>query len=205
MIRKYLLKKLMYALLTLFGVLVINFFLFRIMPGDPISMLVRNPNANVEAVARIRGKFGLDETPFVQFSTYIVNLIKGDFGMSFHYSRPVLGVIGERVFATVLLVGTAEIVAIIIGVFLGILAAHRRGTKIDVGALSFSLITYAMPSFWLGIFRNFSYFRDDIASTLFCYRGSKGGRYFKTPCSSISDAVISIDRRVHACNEKLFN
>lgn len=151
MTRKYLLKKIAYALFTLMGVLIINFFLFRVMPGDPISMLVRNPSANIETVTRMKAHFGLDQTPLVQFFTYIVNLFKGDFGMSFHYNRPVLSIIGERVFATVLLVGTAELMAIVIGIFLGIVAAHKRGTKIDVSALSFSLVTYAMPSFWLGI------------------------------------------------------
>ncbi|MBN2794305.1 MAG: ABC transporter permease [Clostridia bacterium] len=151
MSRKYLLRKVFYAILTLFGVLVINFFLFRIMPGDPISMLVRNPNANLETVARMKAQFGLDEPVYIQFFTYMSNLFQGDFGTSFHYNRPVLSVIGERVFATVLLVGTAEFFAIIIGVFLGIIAAHRRGSKVDVMSLSFSLVTYAMPSFWLGI------------------------------------------------------
>ncbi|GAU76240.1 ABC transporter permease [Fusibacter sp. 3D3] len=151
MSRKYLIKKFAYVLITLFGVLVINFFLFRVMPGDPVSMLVRNPNANVETVEKVRMQYGLDQSMFDQFFKYIANLAKGDFGTSFHYNRSVNAVIGERVFATVLLVGTAEIVAIFVGVLLGIIAAHKRGSRVDVFALSFSLVTYAMPSFWLGI------------------------------------------------------
>jgi peptide/nickel transport system permease protein len=149
--RKYIVKKLFYACITLMGVLLINFFLFRIMPGDPVSMLVRNPNANIETVEKMKAAYGLDKSLAAQFITYVSSMFVGDFGTSFHYNMPVMKVIGDRVFATILLVGTAEIIAIIFGTFLGIVAAHKRGTKLDVGALSFSLVTYAMPSFWLGI------------------------------------------------------
>jgi peptide/nickel transport system permease protein len=105
----------------------------------------------METVAKMKAAYGLDKSLALQFVTYVGSMFTGDFGTSFHYNLPVMKVIGDRVFATVLLVGTAEILAIFLGAFLGIIAAHRRGTKLDVGALSFSLVTYAMPSFWLGL------------------------------------------------------
>jgi peptide/nickel transport system permease protein len=121
------------------------------MPGDPVAMLVRNPNISAEAIAGIKEMFGLDKPLFVQFGIYLKNLFVGNMGTSFIYKDSVTTIIGERLFASLLLTLVAEILAISIGVLLGVLAAWKRGQRIDVLALGFSLVTYAMPTFWLGV------------------------------------------------------
>ncbi len=147
----YILRKIFQSLITVLAVLIINYFLFRVIPGDPMQMVMRNPKASPESIAHIRSLFGLDKPWYTQFGIYISQLFKGDMGLSFTFKKPVVEVIGARVFPTVLLVGVAEIIAIIVGTLIGIISAWKRGKKIDVIALSFSLITYSMPTFWLGI------------------------------------------------------
>jgi len=149
--RQYFINKILQAMLTIIFVLIFNYFLFRVMPGDPLAMIMRNPKASPEAVQKTIEMFGLGKAWYVQFGIYFKNLFIGDLGISFLYKRPVIGIIAEKVMPTIIMVGIAEVLAIIVGVFFGVVAAWKRGTKIDVIALSFSLITYSMPTFWLGI------------------------------------------------------
>lgn len=122
------------------------------MPGNPLQMLMRNPNASAEAIEKTRMLYGLDKPAHIQFFIYLKGLFKGDLGTSFLYKgQTVAEVMGSRILPTLLMVGISEIIAIIAGVFIGIISAWKRGTKIDVISLSFSLIAYAMPTFWLGI------------------------------------------------------
>ena len=147
----YLLKKLYQSFITIILVLIINFFLFRVMPGNPMSMIMRNPNASEEAIAKIKQLFGIDQPLYVQLWIYFKQLFQGDLGLSFMYKQPVTHVIAEKLIPTLLLVGISTLIAIVAGVLIGILAASRQGKKIDVISLAFSLITYSMPTFWLGI------------------------------------------------------
>ncbi len=149
--RRVLLKKLLQAALTVAGVLVINFFLFRVMPGDPASMLVRNPRMSAESLERVTRMFGLDRPLHEQFLLYARDLFRGDMGTSFIFKKPVIQIIGERLLATLLLTVVAEVMAILLGLFVGILAAWKRGTPVDIAALGFTLVSYSMPTFWLGI------------------------------------------------------
>ncbi len=149
--KNYVLKKLFQALLTIFFVLIINYILFRVMPGDPMAMLMRNPKASAAAIEKTRSLFGLDKPWYVQFGIYLKQLFRGDLGLSFQYKKPVAQVIGTRILPTILLAGLAEIVAIIIGTLIGIVSAWKRGKRVDIISLSFSLVMYSMPTFWLGI------------------------------------------------------
>ncbi|HOE56585.1 MAG TPA: ABC transporter permease, partial [Bacillota bacterium] len=151
MSRSYFLRKLFFALITVSAILVINYFLFRVMPGDPVSMLVRNPKMSPEAVQKVRELFGLNKPWYEQFTIYIINLLKGDMGISFIYRKPVSDIIIERLAASLALTIIAELIAIGIGLFLGIIAAWKRGKRVDMLSMGFSLITYAMPTFWLGV------------------------------------------------------
>lgn len=151
MSRSYFLRKLFFALITVSAILVINYFLFRVMPGDPVSMLVRNPKMSPEAVRKVRELFGLNKPWYEQFTIYIINLLKGDMGISFIYRKPVSDIIIERLAASLALTIIAELIAIGIGLFLGIIAAWKRGKRVDMLSMGFSLITYAMPTFWLGV------------------------------------------------------
>jgi peptide/nickel transport system permease protein len=150
--RQYVLKKIIYSLITIFAVLVFNYFLFRVMPGNPLQILMRNPNASAEAIEKTKELFGLNKPAHIQFFIYIKSLFQGDLGTSFLYKgQPVTEVIGSRILPTLLMIGAAEILAIITGIFIGVISAWKRGTKIDIISLSFSLISYSMPTFWIGI------------------------------------------------------
>lgn len=149
--KKRILKKLFYAAITIFFVLVFNYFLFRILPGDILSMLARSGKTTPEMLAAIRELYGLDLPWYQQFFVYLENLFTGDLGMSFMYKKPVAEVIGSRILPTVILLGVAEILAIVVGIVFGIISAWKRGKALDTGLLSASLLLYSMPTFWLGM------------------------------------------------------
>lgn len=144
-------QRLIYFLVTLFLVVTLNFYLFRIIPGDPVRILFRDPRITPQQLDHLRSMFGLDQPLYVQYYLYLVNLLHGDLGLSFEYRQPVLGIVAERLGNTVLLVGVAEILAILIGVSLGIIAGWKHGSRLDTACISFSLTTYSVPTFWLSM------------------------------------------------------
>jgi peptide/nickel transport system permease protein len=143
--------KLVGALLSLAFVLVFNFFLFRVLPGDPAKNLTRNRLVPAEQVQAVRESFGLGKPLPQQFAGYVRDTLRGDLGISYKFRRPVSEVIAERVWPTVLLLGLSTVLSTVIGLFIGIRGAWRRGTAFDRGSLAVSLALYAMPEFWLGI------------------------------------------------------
>jgi len=151
--RGYLLGKVLQALLTLVFVLVFNFLLFRVMPGDPAALLLRGSAAfNPETVEQVREDLGLDQSLPRQFLTYLGDTATLNFGESFFLrGAPVSGVIGDKIWPTVLLVGTSTIASAVIGLIIGIYGGWKRGSAFDVGSLGFTLFVYAMPEFWFGI------------------------------------------------------
>jgi peptide/nickel transport system permease protein len=166
-----LLKRLGWAIFTIFFVMVLNFFLFRVLPGDPARQGIRDPRLTPETIQAIRVRFGLDKPVIncfeslnpvkigscgvnpldTQFVIYIGNLLKGDLGTSFYYNRPVEEVLGERLWNTVLLIGAGQILAILLGVVFGLFAAWRARTAIDYTALISGLVAWSLPTFWLSI------------------------------------------------------
>ncbi len=169
--QKYLLKKIAWSVFTILIVLVLNFLLFRVLPGDPARAGVRDPRLKQEAIEAIRIRFGLDKPVIncfeslnpikvgsctvnpldTQFFIYVRNLLQGDMGISFHSNRPVGDILSERLWNTVLLIGSGQILAIMLGVCIGILAAWKARTAIDYTALLGSLLAWSLPTFWLGI------------------------------------------------------
>ncbi len=163
----YLIRKIGFALSTLVVVIIFNFFLFRILPGDPIKLIVHSPRMTREAQERIRANFGLDKPVWVdldalsqgnlagafdtQFTAYIRNLFRGELGISFATRQDVSELLSQRVWRTVVLVGLGEILAIVFGIILGLVAAWRRGTRLDTSILLWGLFTWAMPTFFFGI------------------------------------------------------
>ncbi len=155
----YVLRRVSLALLTIVFVAVLNFFLFRVLPGDP-ARAVRDPRMTQAAQEAIRRRFGLDKpllingegNPFdSQFFSYLGNLAQGDLGTSFNFNRPVADLLRERLANTVLLVFAGELLAIMIGLTGGVVAAYRRGGALDIGTLLFGLFTWSLPTFFLGI------------------------------------------------------
>ena len=151
MTRGYLLRKVAGAMVTLIFVLAFNFLLFRVLPGNPAQILARNKLLPQEAVEQLEIDFGLHEPLISQFGLYIQDTLTGNFGISYTFREPVGGLIAERVWPTVLLIGVSTIGATIIGLLIGIYGAWRRGSGFDISSLGFSLVFYAMPEFWLGI------------------------------------------------------
>lgn len=151
MTRGYLLRKVAGALVTLIFVLAFNFLLFRVLPGNPAQILARNKLLPQEAVEQLEADFGLHEPLISQFGLYVEDTVTGNFGISYTFREPVGGLIAERIWPTVLLIGVSTIGATIIGLLIGTYGAWRRGSGFDISSLGFSLVFYAMPEFWLGI------------------------------------------------------
>jgi peptide/nickel transport system permease protein len=147
----YVARKVGWAMLTLVFVLGVNFFLFRIMPGDPVALLARSQRLTPEAIAEQRRLYGLDQPLVQQFWTYIKETATGHFGVSLVSGQPVTQVIGSRIWPTVLLVGTGTVIAVVIGVIAGTRSGWFRGSTFDRGSLYGSLLLYATPEGWLGM------------------------------------------------------
>ena len=147
---RWLVGKVLAAFLTLIFVLVFNFFLFRVM-GDPTSQLARLPRADPEEIQQLQAYYGLDKPLPGQFADYVGDTVRGDLGISQKTRREVWTEIKEALPWTLLLVGVGTLLATLIGTWLGIVAATRRGTRTDDGLLGFSLFTYAAPEYWIGI------------------------------------------------------
>jgi peptide/nickel transport system permease protein len=150
--RRYVVGKVLQALLTLAFVLVFNFFLFRVMPGDPATLLLRGTGAlDRESIEQLERDLGLDQPLPRQFVTYLGDTLRGNFGVSLASGQPVNETVVDRIWPTILLVGTSTIASAAIGLLIGIYGGWRRGSAFDVGSLGFSLVAYAMPEFWFGI------------------------------------------------------
>ena len=136
------------ALGTLLFVLVVNFFLFRLLPGDPIGMYTRGRNVPPEQLAELRAE--LNRPALEQFLTYLQNPFASTID-SAQFNRPVWELVTERIWPTLLLVGTAIVLASIIGVYIGIKAGWQRGKSFDKVSTGVTLTLYSMPEFWLGM------------------------------------------------------
>ena len=163
----YLIRKAFWALITLVVVIVFNFFLFRILPGDPVRALIQSARMDREAQERIRTQFGLDKpiwldverlqqgdirgTLDTQFTAYVSNLLRGNLGVSFTKKMPVSKLLAERVWRTVVLLALGEVISIVLGIILGIVASWRRGSKLDTGIMMWGLFTWSIPTFFFGI------------------------------------------------------
>ena len=148
----YLLRRLVQAILTILGIVVLNFFLFRMMPGSPERILLRNPHLTQATVDAARARWGLDEPVPVQLVKYLGATAQGDLGYSFQYrGQPVGEVIGNRMWPTIILVGIAEVIAIIFGLALGAYSGWKRGGNVDKVGNGVSLVLYSMPYFVIGM------------------------------------------------------
>jgi len=143
--------KVLGSLGTLAFVVVFNFFLFRVVESNPVGTLFRGRNLTDAQRADLKHQFGLDGTKLDQFWHYLVQLAHVNLGRSYETNATVISEIGHATWPTVALVGISTVLSTIIGVLWGISAGWRRGSVRDHGLTSFSMITYAMPEFWLGM------------------------------------------------------
>lgn len=147
---RYTLRRLIVAVPVLFGVLLVTFFLVRMIPGDPCTAQL-GEKATEAICARFNADKGLDKPIPVQFGIYIRDVLQGDLGTSIRFNRPVTQLVAERLPVTLELGFFALLLASAIGVPLGIIAALRRNSAVDVATMVGSNIGVSMPVFWLGL------------------------------------------------------
>jgi peptide/nickel transport system permease protein len=143
-------RRLLHALPLLICVIVFNFFLIHLAPGDPIQALVGEFPAPESYIVEMRKAFGLDQSIYIQLLLYIKNVLAGDLGFSFYYRQPVLTVILDRVPATLQLMVPALLFSAAVGIVLGVLSARKPYSLADNIISVFSLFGYCVPAFWLG-------------------------------------------------------
>lgn len=165
---RYLGRKLVQAAVTILSIVLLNFVLFRMMPGSPERILLRNPYLSAEKIAQVRAAWGLDEplwpvsisavppalsvNPENQLFSFVRSTLTGDLGYSLKFrGTPVTDVVGQRFGPTILLIGLAEVIAIVVGLAVGALAGWRRGGLADRLGSGASLILYSMPYFVIGM------------------------------------------------------
>jgi dipeptide transport system permease protein len=147
----FLLKKLALLLPTFIGITLVAFFLIRLVPGDPIEVMVGERRLDPEAHARLVQQMGLDRPLLVQYGSYLKQTLSGDLGTSIVSREPVSVEFAALFPATVELALCALLLALVVGLALGAVAALKRGSLIDQGVMGLATVGYSMPIFWWGL------------------------------------------------------
>jgi peptide/nickel transport system permease protein len=148
---RFVLGRLVQAVVLIVGVSIIGFSLMQLAPGGPLAVYTLNPTVTAQDIARIKVIFGLDQPGYVQYLKWASNLLVGNWGYSFFGGRPVAGLVLERIPATLLLMGTSLTLAIVVGVAIGILGAVRRYSVFDYLATTWAMLALSLPTFWFGL------------------------------------------------------
>jgi len=163
-LRGFIFRRLIYSVILILLVIVVNFMIFKAMPGDPAAYLMpefqigMREEERTAQEAKLREVWGLNDSLPIQLAKYVRNLVTFNFGTAIVDKRQVSDVLREKIPYTVLLLGGATLVSIILGVLLGILAIQRRGGTFDTFSVLGSLITGALPTFWMGMVFLFIFF-----------------------------------------------
>ena len=152
---RYIIRRTLYAAITLFAVMCINFAIPRLMPGNPL-LYFANPHiiSSPDAMRALEQRFGLDKPVWIQFILYLTNVFQWppNFGLSYlFYPTPVFTVIMQSLWWTVFLVGVATVITAVIGIMVGVLTGKRPGSKTDTASVSISMVLWSVPFFWLGL------------------------------------------------------
>lgn len=147
----YVIKRFVFALFTIFMAITINFFLFRIIPGSAVTDLARVPNATPQLRHALTVEFGLNQSKWHQYVTYLWQLLHANMGISFANQQPVFPQLMNDLKNTIPMVTIGTVAAIIIGVFFGIISAWRRNSVIDHASTSLAIAFYSFPPQFLGL------------------------------------------------------
>lgn len=150
MLLRFILRRILLLLPILFGVVTVTFFLMNIVPGDPVLTMV-GERYDKETLDEIRHELGLDKSLPMQYIEYLGRVVRFDFGRSFVTRRPVIEAIRERFPRTLLLAASAMVLAVVLGVGIGGLAAWGRFPWLERALMTTSLIGVSIPVFWLGL------------------------------------------------------
>jgi ABC-type dipeptide/oligopeptide/nickel transport system permease component len=148
-VSRFLLRRLLLTIPVLFGVATLVFSLIHLVPGDPVQAML-GESAAPQDIEQLRNTLGLNRPLYAQYVNFMRSAAVGDLGTSLRTNQPVSTVIAERLPATFELAAAAMIVALVIAIPLGVLAAVRAGTSIDHAATTLALVGISMPNFWLG-------------------------------------------------------
>lgn len=149
--RRYLLGKLVTAVVSLFVTLVIGFLLFNEIPSDPVRTATRGHPVTPEQLADLRRQFGVGLPLWHKFTNYLDNVVHLRLGYSYTYHQTVASLIGDRLWPTILLVGTSTVISVVLGLWLGIHAGWRAGSIFDRIASGVSITLWSVPTFWLAL------------------------------------------------------
>ncbi len=162
-LREYVIRRCVYMFLLIVAVICFNFFLFRLptflFGANPISLMLSDElrrNLTQDLLEAMYANFGLVMNPDIfdwiyMFWRYMINMFTGNFGVSFLTQRPVMDSIVERLPNTLLLMGTSVMLAIIIGMWVGIRVASEPGSRKDLGVVTVAMFTWSLPTFWIGM------------------------------------------------------
>ncbi|MCH7490641.1 MAG: ABC transporter permease [Gemmatimonadetes bacterium] len=151
---RHVLKRLLYAIPLLLGIVTATFFMMQLAPGDPLDMYLepqRQRQVDPEVIELLRVKYGLDQPMHIQYIRWLGNVLHGDFGESFRHRRPVSHLLAEAVPYTLQLTVLAVLFDVLIGITLGIISAVKQYSLWDKVVTVGSLIIYAIPGFWLAL------------------------------------------------------
>jgi peptide/nickel transport system permease protein len=147
---QYIIRRILIAIPVLFGVTIFNFLIINLAPGNPVDMYV-SPDVTAADIEIKKEALGLNDPIYIQYLHWLGNLLKGDFGFSYSTYEPVTNMIFERLGPTLILMGTALIIAYLIAIPIGILSATRQYSWIDYLTTTFSFLGVSIPHFFMGL------------------------------------------------------
>ena len=150
-LRSYPVRRTAQAAATLFAVATFNFWLFRLLPGDPARMIARESRLSPEAYEQLRESFGLNEPAWEQYLIYLTKIYRFDTGISFKARMPVTDLLRPALYNTLILTGAALVLIFVFGLAFGVAAGWRRGTRTDASLTLTALTLWSLPTFWVGL------------------------------------------------------
>src|SRR5437867_7039816 len=153
----WIVRRILAVVPVLFGVTLAVFSMLFLVPGDPVKMMLAEFVTTPDQIAQMRAQLHLDEPILKQYGRFVTSAARGDLGTSIRSRRPVTTEIGENVWNTAQLALAAMLVAVVVGVPLGLLAALARSSWLDVASMATALLGVSMPSFWLGLLLIFAF------------------------------------------------
>lgn len=148
---RFILRRALQALFLLFGVSVLSFLMFNAAPGDYLSEMRLNPQISAETLAALRQQYGLDDSIVVRYGRWLASALRGEFGYSFSYNRPVAPLIVDRATNTLILTGTATTMVWIIAIVLGTFSAARRGSRFDRFMSAMTTLSLSVPDLLIAL------------------------------------------------------
>jgi len=152
-----LLRRFLVLCTSIVAIVTFNFFLFHVIPGDPIRLIARSQRLSPESVAHLREVYGLDGGLLHQYLVYLGNLLHGDLGYSYSLQEDVSSIVGRALGNTLLLLTCSTIIVVVVGIMIGVFAGSRQGRRSDSATVVTSLVFWSLPTFWVGMLLVFTF------------------------------------------------